>query len=315
MALPSRRQTFAMLRVSLIFALATTGTLLFSGCTKSPLPSVSFADIHGLAVDPNDPSILYVATHHGLFKGVNDQEWSKVSQETMDLMGFTMHPTQPDVMYASGHPARPSRDYNSLGVVKSVDGGITWTTVALKNEVDFHAMTISLADPGKVWGWYYRDSNFYEAPDAGLTWNHWAPTNPPKTIYAIASGADEASTVYAASADGLYVSRDAGHSWQPLQGKPPPGGASVIATTKADPQKLWAFFPSAGFAQSSDMGKNWTLAAHVAWESQDGPAAIAIDPSDPGTVYAASGRGAIYKTIDDGGSWSLVRPAGATNAY
>lgn len=291
-----------------------SAVVLLSGCSDSPPPSVYFADIHGLAVDPSDPRILYVATHHGLFRGADDKEWSKVGEDTMDLMGFTMHPTQANVMIASGHPSQPSRDYHNLGIIKSTDGGKTWDTVALRNEVDFHAMTIGLADPNRVWGWYYRDENFYESADAGLTWNRFGPTKPPKSIYGIASDAEQASTVYAASADGLHVSPDGGHSWARLQGHLPSGAATVVATTKGDPQKIWAYFPASGLARSDDGGKNWTAAARIAWAPQDGPATMAIDPGNPSTVYVASGRGAIHKTINDGGSWNLVRAVGATNA-
>jgi photosystem II stability/assembly factor-like uncharacterized protein len=300
-----------------LFAAALIAALLVAGCSGAPSSDgVIFADIHGLAVDPNDPQVLYVATHHGLFHGVNDEEWSKVSQETMDFMGFTMHPTEPAVMYASGHPAQATVDYHNLGVVKSVDGGRTWETMALRNEVDFHAMTISLAEPDTVWGWYYRDNHFYESTDAGLTWDHWAPTGAPAGVHALASSAANASTVYAAAGDGIHVSTDSGRSWRPLtNSQAPPGPATVIATTLAAPAKLWVFFPSVGFARSDDGGQTWTMLGAVEWGAQDGPAALAIDPTNPTVAYAASGRGAIFKTIDEGASWILIRAVGAANGH
>ncbi|MGH9896127.1 MAG: WD40/YVTN/BNR-like repeat-containing protein, partial [bacterium] len=220
---------------------------ILSGCVDSQTSGaadVIFADVHGLAVDPNDRSILYVATHHGLFRGVNDAAWSKVGAQTLDLMGFTMHPTQPSVMYASGHPGGMSRDDWAIGVVKSTDGGKTWQTMALKNEVDFHAMTISLASPETVWGHYYRNQRVYESVDGGLTWMDFAPQAPPPQIAAIASHAMEEETVFAGTSDGVWVSRDAGHEWVKLPGSQPGGPAGALATSKANEDLVWAFFPS-----------------------------------------------------------------------
>lgn len=284
----------------LILVVILAGCATSNDSTSGP---ARFADVHGLAVDPNDPRVLYVATHHGLFRGVDGKDWAKVGTETMDLMGFTMHPTDPNVFYASGHPARPSRDYNALGVIKSTDGGHAWTTVALRNQVDFHAMTISLAEPNRVWGYYYRDNHFYESHDAGANWTHYAPTQNAPQITSIASNADSATTVYAGTNDGIWTSRDLGKTWARLAGNQPSGPAGTVATTKADANIVWAYFPSAGVMHTSDGGATWTLASPLPVGSQDGPSAI--DPTSPETVYVASGRGAVYKST--GGAWSQIQ--------
>lgn len=280
---------------------------VLAGCADAPSEGsvVKFQDVHGLAVDPTDSTILYVATHHGLYRGVNGKDWAKVGTETMDLMGFTMHPADPNVFYASGHPARPNRDYNALGVIKTTDGGHTWTTVALRNQVDFHAMTISLADPSSVWGYYYRDNQFYESHDAGATWTHYAPTQNAPQINSLASDTVNASTVYAGTGDGIWASADVGKTWSKLPGPQPSGPAGAIATTKADPKLIWAFYPSVGLASTSDGGATWTTAAPIQFGSKDGPSVIAIDPTQPSTVYVASGRGAVYKTDD--GAWTQIQ--------
>lgn len=288
-------------------------SLLVAGCAGGtnapPETGVTFPDVHGLAVDPNDSRVLYVATHNGLYRGVDGKDWSKVGTETMDLMGFTMHPTDANVVYASGHPARPSRDYSMLGVIKSIDGGVTWTTVALRNEVDFHAMTISLAEPSKVWGYYYRDGRFYESPDSGAIWNQFAPTKAAPQINSIASHATNATTVYAGTNDGVWTSTDTGRTWSKLSGSQPPGAAGAVATTKANADLVWAFFPSVGISRSEDAGGSWNTAASIPWGSQDGPAVIALDPSRPETVYVASGRGAIFQANDNGATWTQIQRA------
>lgn len=291
--------------------LAAVTLTLLAGCADTsrsgPAP-VRFADVHGMAVDPSNPSVLYVATHHGLFKGVRDKDWSRVGQEVMDLMGFTMHPNG-TTFYASGHPGNPNRDYSSLGVIKSTDGGVTWTTIALKNQVDFHAMGISLARPETVWGYYYRDQHFYESTDGGATWNNFAPTVAAPGINSIAGHAANSKTVFAGTNQGVWVSRDAGKNWAVLVGAQPSGAAGAVTTTRADPLLLWAYFPSAGLARTEDGGATWSSAAPIQLGSNDQVAVVAIDPSSPTTVYVASGRGAVFRSTDEGATWVQVQEA------
>jgi hypothetical protein len=61
--------------------------------------------IHGLAVDRNDPSQLLVATHHGLYRVTVDGN-AKLISVVQDFMGFTPDPSDPNSLFASGHPAR-----------------------------------------------------------------------------------------------------------------------------------------------------------------------------------------------------------------
>jgi hypothetical protein len=55
--------------------------------------------VHGLAVDRGDPERLLVATHHGLYVAGPDGRLEQVSPRQDDLMGFSAHPTESDVLY------------------------------------------------------------------------------------------------------------------------------------------------------------------------------------------------------------------------
>ena len=59
--------------------------------------------IHGMAVDPQEPANLYLATHHGLFYGNQDTGWSRVGEVQDDLMGFTID-VDGQRLWSSGHP-------------------------------------------------------------------------------------------------------------------------------------------------------------------------------------------------------------------
>src|SRR3546814_5804623 len=65
-------------------------------------------------------------------------------------MGFTPHPADPEVLYASGHPAGGG----NLGFIVSRDGGQSWAKLSdgAGGPDDFHQMDISKADPQVIYG-------------------------------------------------------------------------------------------------------------------------------------------------------------------
>lgn len=95
--------------------------------------------VHGLGIDPLDGR-LYIATHHGLFRdgAAGLEKVGTSAAADRDLMGFLV--AGPGVFLASGHPSPREAAPNPLGLVRSTDGGLSWQTVALGGEVDFHAL-------------------------------------------------------------------------------------------------------------------------------------------------------------------------------
>ncbi len=65
-------------------------------------------------------------------------------------MGFTPHPADESVLYASGHPAGGG----NLGFIVSRDGGRGWSSLSpgVGGPVDFHQMDVSKADPSVIYG-------------------------------------------------------------------------------------------------------------------------------------------------------------------
>lgn len=274
-----------------------------AGCTTKPghgLPAVR--DIHGIAVDPSVPNRVYVATHYGLFRVDNDTTWTTITKEGFDMMGFAVHPRDPRIMYASGHPATPTEADWSVGVVKSTDGGATWTTMALKNEVDFHALAVSLADPQRIWG--YHLGKIYQSDDAGAHWTSTKLENVP-SMTSFASSATDPDLLFAGTSEGILQSKDAGKTWHPLRGSF--GSVTAVATTIGNTSVIVAYAPLAGgFIRSTDGGANWT-AFGTTGRRADSVSALAIDPRTPETIYFGTFRGALLKTTDAGVHWILVR--------
>lgn len=272
------------------------GAGLLAGCADKA-GTVEIADIHGTAVDPAEGRVLYVATHHGLFRATNDAEWDAVTKDPFDMMGFTMHPSNSSLMYASGHP----RTGGLLGYARSTDAGQTWRVIALQGQVDFHAMTLSLAQPERTWG-YFR-ATVQRSEDGGFQWAPISKGTPPQ-ITGLASSPASPDLLYAAGPGGIHRSRDGGATFEPLHTQG--GAATVIGTTKSDPNLLVAYFARGGLQGSTDAGATWS-SLNLTFAGDDGAAAVAVDPQDSDTIYVGSYRALIRKTTDGGASWATIR--------
>lgn len=241
-------------------------------------------DVHGLAVDPERPDRLLVATHEGLVR-YEDGVWSRASERPLDLMGFALHPTDGDVAWASGHPP----EGGALGIVKSMDGGATWAPVALAGK-DIHALAVSPADPQRVWG--FLAGALHRSDDGGATWRIVAPDAP--SIFALRGSPEGRDVVLATTGDGIARSVDGGATWGLLA----PLRAYAVAFT-ADGALVGA---GEDVQRSTDGGVTWTKLA-----SPPGPIAyLAAHPTDPMTMYAASFRAGVYQSTDGGASWNEI---------
>lgn len=268
---------------------------LLAGCSSPapgdcPLTPVGgFRDLHGLAVVPGSADELYAATHTGLHRG-NASGWVRVGASADDLMGFSVHPRDGRVVWASGHPASGG----NLGVRRSDDGGCTWRTV-MEQPWDLHAMAASPADPDRLWA-HWRGV-VHRSDDGGATWREVGAL---PVVASLAGDALDAATVYATTPDGVRRSADGGTTWQRLDER----RALGVAVSLAD----HALYRSGeGFVdRSADGGRTWTaLAAPSA-----GPIAhLAPHPADARVLYAATYDTAIHRTSDGGATWSLVKPA------
>lgn len=252
--------------------------------------------IHGLAVDRQDPSRLLIATHHGLFRTGPDGRAERIS-EVQDFMGFNPHPSEPDTLYASGHPARGG----NLGFIASTDRGRTWTQISpgVNGPVDFHQMTVSPADPKTIYGAY---RGLQISRDAGRTWTVVAPT--PEKLIDLAASAKDADTLYAATEAGLLVSTNAGKSWTPLI-----EGAPVSLVELAPDGTLYAFVLGRGLVKSSEPPAGFETVSNAFGDGY--LLHLAGDPANPGRLFAATAEGQVVASTDRGRTWAPLANSGS----
>lgn len=259
-------------------------------------PVTSFTHAHGLAVDPIDPSTVYIATHEGLFLLKKESDLYQIGKSKDDLMGFSVHPTQANTFYSSGHP----RTGGNLGVQRSEDGGVTWKKISngVAGPVDFHAMAISSVNPNIMYGWY---GGLQKSTDGGKAWTTLRVSLP--DVIALATDPKDEKRVYASTERGLFGSSDAGETWTSISFELETGAVTVFALDPNNPQNALSFSQVRGLARSEDGGKTWKSIRGI----DDVIFHIAFDPSTPKRAYLLTKSRALYKTLDDGETWTQIR--------
>ena len=178
------------------------------------------------------------------------------------------------------------------GILKSVNGGTSWTVIFDKETVpSVGDIAITPSNPSILWAGTGESNNrqssswgngIYKSMDAGKTWKNMGLE---KTM-AIAR-----VVVHPTNPDIVYV---------------------------AATGNLWAASPERGVYRTMDGGKTWSLVLKVNEDS--GATDIAIDTESPTILYAAmyqrrrtvfgfngSGEGsALYKTNDGGDTWTKI---------
>jgi photosystem II stability/assembly factor-like uncharacterized protein len=249
---------------------------------------------HGIAVDANDPTRLYLATHHGFFLVTTDGNATRLSNNGNDYMGFTPHPTDPSVFYASGHPASGG----NTGFIESRDGGRSWhqLSAGVGGPVDFHQMDVSRADPKTIYGVF---RGLQVSQDGGHTWTQAAQT-PPKLID-LAASASDVNVLYAATEKGLLVSTDRGQTWKPAHLNRSP--ATMVQA--ANDGSVYAFVWGLGLLRSPDDSLGWQVSSNAFGDRY--LLHLAVDPSNAENLYAITNKTEVLASQDGGVTWEALR--------
>lgn len=250
--------------------------------------------IHGLAVDRADPGRLLIASHHGLHAlDVDAGTTAPVSDRLDDFMGFTPHPSEAGILYASGHPAGGG----NLGFIVSEDGGKTWETLSAgaNGPVDFHQMDASKADASVIYGVH---GGLQSSRDGGRTWQHVGPA--PEGLIDIAASARDANRLFAATRQGLAMSQDGGQTWRPAPSLAQP--VSMVETTANG--AVYAFMLGSGLMRAEEPSLDWQRLSNGFGDRY--LLHLAVDPRNPDRMFASTQHNELMASRDGGSTWQAI---------
>ena len=181
--------------------------------------------------------------------------------------------TSTGVVYVgTGEPNGSTDSFYGAGILKSTDGGGTWTQLGLNTfwGQDIFNVVVSPTNPSNILA--AATTGLWSLSDGGATWQRISTSFP-----TIAFGASftslvldptNSSRLYAAGGGEIFRSTDAGATW-------------TLSTTAS----TGGCFAAVGTCSRIS---------------------LAIAASSPSTVVAAAGDGTLWRTTDSGATWSMM---------
>ncbi len=243
-----------------------------------------------LIFDPLTPSIMYAVTGGQLQQRTGAEAWKTIAPGLLQgIVAFTINPDNPSQLWA----ATPS------GLLRSEDGGRSWTRNALPDAGPVTALALGVPDSRHVYV-ALANRSFFHSADGGATWSHaGAGLQDAGNIYAVQVDGLTAGTLYLAADRGLYRSTDHGANWAPLTAPQPSYRSGILLWTGAGDGTLYT---AAGdtLYRSEDKGATWKEARPA---PEGNITRLIAEPGNPAVMYAIVG-GAALKSFDAGANWT-----------
>jgi photosystem II stability/assembly factor-like uncharacterized protein len=218
-----------------------------------------------------------------------DTSWSKITSSNIFTFGLGY--------FSHGHNRRYYVAAGN-GLHRSTDGGASWKIMTswrtmevlsvVPDPVDSAVVTISTP-----WG-------IFQTTDDGGTWLEKMEGMKRWYVNVLIMHPRDRRTLYAASEDDLYVSRDRGEHWQPLR-----VGASPVLTVHqlaADPAVMLVGVEDGGIRRTTDAGETWSAASGL-----DSSSVYCITSSTDGReIYAGGWMTGVWRSVDRGATWSPI---------
>jgi len=259
--------------------------------------------LNALAVDPNDPSIIFAGTvGAGIYVSRDGGKTWEPSSEGLGkgtVGSIVIDPKDSNIAYAAL--------FDTGGVYKSTDGGRTWQAAnnGLNLDTEDHWKGLIYMEPPDSQHLYYSGGNsLYQSSDGGAAWRQLSSSCPASLSFASIDPADGEHLYVSTRSDatdcpaGIYETTDRGRTWTRLTTPEMIQESGTWWHVTADPRNFDIIYAGswASTYKSSDGGQAWTQIRN------DGCRWMVVHPDD-GTVYCGQ-EGQLQISRDGGVSWS-----------
>jgi hypothetical protein len=265
-------------------------------------PTVS-GRVTALAVDPTNHDIVYLgAADGGVWKTTDGgSTWKPLTdnQPSLAIGSISLDPTNPQTIYVgTGEQEFGGDSYYGEGILKSTDGGSTWTQLGLNT---FQPCT---AGSGSL-------NSYYAGSYIG------AIAVDPRNNQVVLAGVQQCPD----STQGVFRSADGGQTWTAVLGDPAGGSVAGNSVVFLGGGVAYAALgspfsdPANGVYKSTDDGQTWNAASGTGQNLL--PSGATVDrivltnaPSNPLVLYALITSGSpvkfagLYTTVDGGANWT-----------
>lgn len=257
-----------------------------------------------LLVSPASSKTVFAGGNNGLYRST-DGGLSWQSLRALNTTSLAVNPASPKEIYAA----------TINGLIVTTDGGNSWNDAPLDASTNVVLGGTATA-PGTVIVGCFQ-GGIAVSTDGAQTWTTAAGPIATANVVSLARDPSTPNTLYAGASHngGVFKSSDGGTTWAPLPGAlTNPNvfaltvvsgqGRTLLAGTGPydDSLSVGGVIGGAGVFASQDDGASWQPAnAGLIATSLSG---VAVNPSRPSELYAATLGGGLFKSEDGGTSWS-----------
>ncbi len=286
-----------------------------------------------LGFHPTNPDIIFAGSASGGLwktttggKGVNAWEYIPTGFPVLGVGAIAIHPSNPDIIYIGtgelynyddtgiGYSVRTTRGSYGIGILKTEDGGNTWTKSldwSLDEFTGVQYLVINPLNPNTVYA--ATSEGLFRSYNSGDTWNN---IHPVKMAVDIEMSPIDTSVIFVThgsfdpngtAVSGVYRSEDAGANFIKLTNGIPASykGKTLLSISQSNPKVIYAsvadHFNSIGLFKSTNGGDDWQMvnnedvAKYQGWYSHD----VAVDPTNEDHLIYVGVDGFVS---EDGGS-------------
>lgn len=288
-----------------------------------------------IAFDPNDSDVIWAGSASGgAWKSADaGASWTPMGDDmpSLAVSCIVVHNTNSDVIYIGTGEVNGSADcIGGAGILKSTDGGATWSTTGYSADYSEYWTRVSElvmdeTDPDILIA--ATNTGVFRTTDGGDNWTETLDVNFAKDIVFHPTNHN---TVYVSvgyhwgsTNNGIYKSTDNGVNWTKLTSGLPADwddtGRISLAISKSNPSILYSYISklnqldNKGVYKTTDGGENWTKCNgdpavfggdYYSWYAN----VINIDPDNPDVVYCGSAD--ICRTTNGGNNWIPITQNG-----
>ena len=275
--------------------------------------------ITAIDVDLTNPNRIFAGSASGgVWLSENGgTSWKPIfdKEATLAIGSVKINQKNPSEIWVGTGEGNPRNSMNTgLGIYKSIDGGVTWKNMGLKETKTLHRIiihrddqnTIFAAALGSPWG-PNNERGVFKTTDGGKTWKNVLfvndltgasdlvvdPSNPNKMLVSMWEHKREPwNFTSGGKGSGLYVTYDGGESWTKITSEDglPEGdlGRIGLAIAPGKPNIMYALVEAKenGLYVSKDGGKKWKLVSTK--NIGDRPfyySELYVDPKNENRIY------------------------------
>jgi len=272
--------------------------------------------ITSIKIDPSNPNIVYLgAAYGGIWKSTDaGLTWFSKSDYEISLStgAIAIDPNNTNIIYyGTGEATYSGASYYGRGLLKSTNGGETWTSyrTGLPNLSYFARIVIRPGHNNELLA-ALGTGGLYRSTDAGITWTQLLLTRTDDVLFS-----PSGDTAYSLGNSGFFISLNGGSNFNPHStGITNFGTRSHVALCKSAPNILYvSIYASSNITvwKSTNAGFNFTQIAvgtnfsgSQAWYDFY----MHVNQFDPNYAYVGSID--IWRTTDGGNSFQNI-----TNGY